>query len=281
MSNYRRIPLLFTLLVACALARAEATLTMADQPLRLIRAAAVYKAINGTAVQKDDILETSGSGVQIEAGPNAIVALGPNTRVYLQNIAADGSGVDLALLQGWVKLLTKAPARGQLTTTALQLALPSGVTIVQSQGGKDAVFAEEGAQQATRFDAKGKPGTALKLASEQYTALEGDKPLSPPGRPARDFLGQMPPPFRDGLVLAPPVPKAGKIAPVKERDVDFADVADWLRATLPVKKNFVGRFKPRLADPVFRKALDQALGQSGEWKPILHPVTPQAAPNLF
>jgi hypothetical protein len=281
MTIFFRLSVTAALLATTVLARADATLTMADQPVRLIRAAAVYKAINGTAVQKDDILETGAGGVQIEAGPNALVALGPNTRVYLQSIAADASGVDLVLLQGWVKLLAKAPARGQLSTPSLQLLVPGGAAIVQSQGGKDAVFAEEGAQQAMRLDAKGKPGTALKLSTEQYTALDGDKPLSAPGRPAREFLSGMPPQFRDGLVQAPPVPKAGKVPPVKERDVDFADVGDWVRASLPVRKNFVTRLKPRLADPVFRKALDQAVGQSSEWKPILHPVTQPAAPNLF
>jgi hypothetical protein len=85
----------------------------------------------------------------------------------------------------------------------------------------------------------------------------------------------MPPSFRDRLARAPDVPKAGKVAPVKERETDFADVQDWLRASLPMHKTFVARFKPRLADPAFRKALDGALGQSADWKPVLHPAKPK------
>jgi hypothetical protein len=45
-----------------------AVLTSADAPLRLIRGAAVYKAANGVALQKDDILESGVGGAQVEAG---------------------------------------------------------------------------------------------------------------------------------------------------------------------------------------------------------------------
>jgi len=104
-------------------------------------------------------------------------------------------------------------------------------------------------------------------------------------RPAPDFLKTMPPAFRDRLVAVPGLAKSvkpGKPAPpVKERDVDYADVSPWLQAKLQVRRALVTRFKPRLADPAFRSQLEQELGQTPEWKAILNPppAARSAAPS--
>ena len=269
-----RYRLLFVcLMLAAAALRAEepaprAVLTLADQPLRLIRGAAVYKAGGGVAVQKDDILETEAAGAQVEAGADAIVALGPRSRVLVANLAADGkSPVELELLQGWAKVYAKG-RRASVVTPALQVTVPSGSTIVHAGGGLDAVFAEEGEQQVA------KAGTILKLAVEQYAGIDASKPQPAlaAGRPPRAFVSALPPAFRDHLARVPGVRNAGKVAPVKERDAAFADVDDWLASTLPARRRFVARFKPRLSDPDFRKQLDRTLGQSPDWKPVLYPA---------
>lgn len=262
-----------------AAAAPRAVLTLAEQPLRLIRGAAVYKAAAGVALLQDDILETGAGGAQIEVAPDAIVALGAQTRVLLANLAAPE--LQLQLLQGWVKVQAKG-RRVLVVTPALQLALAAGATIVNADpSGLDAVFAEDGAQQAARFDDKGRAGAPLKLATEQFVGIEANKPQLATGRPSRAFLAAMPRPFRDRLVPASAPPNAGKAPPVKERDADFADVAAWLQAPLPARRAFVARFKPRLADAGFRAQLDRALGQSVEWKPVLHPVRPSTANALF
>lgn len=256
-----------------------AVLTQLDAPLRLIRGAAVYKAASGVALQKDDILESGAGFSQVEAGPGIIFALGPQTRVMIASLPADGRGtLELALLQGWVKVLDQdGPAA--VVTPALRVALAKGSTIVRAAEDQDAVFAEDGEQQLTRLgkdEARNEAGnkTPLKLATEQYAALEPGKPPVI-GRPPRAFVAAMPPAFRDRLARAPDVSRAGKVAPIKEREADFADVRDWLGAALPVRKTFVARFRPRLADPAFRKALDGALGEAPDWKPVLHPVRPK------
>jgi hypothetical protein len=253
---------------------ARAVLTVADQPLRLIRGAAVYRAGSGVAVQKDDILETADAGAQVEAGADAIVALGPHSRVLVANLAAAAkTPVEMELLQGWIKVYAK-DRRVAVVTPALQVTLASGSTIVHAGDGLDAVFAEEGEQQAARVDANGKVGSPLKLPAEQYAGLDAGKPQLASGRPPRAFVGAMPAAFRDHLAPAPDVKNPGKVPPVKEREAGFADVDDWLASTLPARRRFVARFKPRLLDPDFRKQLDRALGQSPEWKPVLHPVRP-------
>lgn len=256
------------MLVATALRAEEprTVLTLADQPLRLIRGAAVYKAGSGVAVQKDDILETETSGAQVEAGADAIVALGPQSRVLVANLAADGKApVELELLQGWAKVYAKG-RRAVVVTPALQVTVPSGSTIVHAGAGLDAVFAEEGEQQVARA------GTVLKLATEQYAGIDANKQQLVTSRPPRAFVSAMPPAFRDRLARVPGVRNAGKVAPVKERDAAYADVDDWLASTLPARRRFVARFRPRLSDPDFRKQLDRALGQSPDWKPVLHPA---------
>lgn len=250
----------------------RAVLTLADQPLRLIRGAAVYRAGSGVAVQKDDILETGAAGAQVEAGADAIVALGPQSRVLVANLAADGkSPVELELLQGWIKVYAK-DRRASVVTPALQVTLASGSTIVHAGGSQDAVFAEEGEQQAARVDDKGKADSPLKLPAEQYAGIDPAKPQPVPGRPPRAFVGAMPPAFRDHLARVPDVRNAGKVAPTKEREAAFADVDDWLASTLPARRRFVARFKPRLLDADFRTQLDRALGQSPDWKPVLYPA---------
>lgn len=259
---------------AQAPAPVRAVLTLAEQPLRLIRGAAVYKAGAGIAVQKDDILETGASGAQVEAGPKAIFALGPQTRVLVLDLPPAGKAFDLALLQGWVKLMTDTGKPAQVVTPALQVTLATGATIVRSSGdGKDAVFAEEGAQQAAKVE-KGRAGAPLKLAAEQYAEVDPARPQPAAGRPPRAFVAAMPPSFRDRLARVPNLTNAGKAAPVKERDTDFADVEPWLSARLPGVKSFVPRLRPRLADPAFRKALERSLGQQADWKAALHPPRP-------
>jgi hypothetical protein len=250
----------------------RAVLALAEQPLRLIRGAVLYRATTGIAVQKDDILETAGAGAQVEAGPDAIVALGPRTRVLFASLAPGaGSATEVMLLQGWVKVLARGGRRARVVTPVLQVTLPSGSTIVRTghDGGTDAVFAEEGEQQAARLDAGGRAGAPLRLAAEQYAQPDPASSRLVASRPPRAFVAGMPPAFRDRLVPVPFVANAGKVAPVKEREVGFEDVEDWLKAGLPAAQGFAARFRPRLADPAFRRPLERALGQSAPWKAVL------------
>lgn len=251
---------------------AKAVLTLAEPPLRLIRGATVFRAGAGVALLQDDILETGAGGAQFEAAPDAIVALGPQTRVLVANFAP----LELNLLQGWVKVSARG-RRALVATPALQVLLASGTTIVGTQ----AVFAEEGEQQAARIDAQGRAGPPLKLGVEQYAALDPANPQLVAGRPPRAFVTAVPAAFHDRLMAAPRVPNAGKVAPVRERDADFADVSPWLQASLPGRRGFVARFRPRLADAEFRRQLERTLGQSADWKPVLHPARPSTTNALF
>lgn len=260
-------------------AQAVATVTMAEKPLRIIRGTAVYKASVSTIVHKDDMLETGAGGAQVEAGPDAIFALGPETRVYVSGLATDAKGAtELQVLQGWVKLASSTAARPSVTTASFRVGFGAGAVIVYSKPGKDGLFADAGEQLAARMDAKGKPGTPLKIQAEHYAFALAGQPLVVQPRPASDFLGEMPPAFRDRLAAVPPSVRGGKLEAVKEREADFADVAPWLGASLPARQSFVARFRPRLKDAQFRRQLEQALGNSREWKEALNPA-PAPAPS--
>lgn len=265
-----------------AAAEAGAMLALADKPVRIIRGVQVLQGVSGTALDKDDIVETGAGGAQVELGPDSIVALGPQTRVYLLALGQDGkSPASVALLHGWLKVRCVNGRTAQLATAALRIDVAQGAVVVYSEDGRDELFADAGAQQATRLDDKSKPEAPLKVPAENYAFALAGKPLTLQPRPARAFLAAMPPWFRDRLGPGPALGRAAMQPAAGEREVDFADIEPWLNSKLAVRKAFVARFRPRLKDPVFRKALDQALGQGSEWQAVLRPAAarPRPAPN--
>lgn len=257
---------------ATAWAAPSVRLAMADQPVRVIRAADVYQAVNGTPLEQDDIVETGAGGAQLELDSGTIVAVGPQTRLYLSAIGAAPKGsTELALLQGWIKVQTGA-GRAMVAAEALQASVGGGAVVVFSRPGRDALFADSGEQLAAPVTGPGKAGPMQKVASESYVQADAGKPLVMQPRADPQFLRDMPPPFRDRLAPAPQPAKPVKVPAQRQRAVDFADVEGWLRCSLAVRKHFVARFHARLQDPRFRQQLDQALGHGSEWQAVLHPV---------
>ncbi len=256
-----------------------ANISMADKPVRIIRGTAVYKAGIGVLAQKDDIVETGGAGTQLEVSPDLIMALGPDTRIYLNNIGADAqSRTELVLLKGWVKVMSKgtgAAKRIIVTSPAIKVAVDSGSSIVRTTADKGEMFAEEGTQIVSDVDERGKAGADTKVNREQFAMNNVGQGLKILPRPAKDFLAEMPVAFRDPVTPAPDRLKGARVPPSRERDADFADVEPWLNNNLALKKSMVSRFMPRIKDANFRKQLDEQLGQSAEWKTILHPPPPK------
>ena len=226
-------------LCAASAAMAQAVVTIAEKPLRIIRGGAVYKAAAGTIVQKDDIIETAAGNAQLEAGPDAIIAIGPETRIYIGAEAAE-----VQLLQGWVKL-----ARASVTMASFRSGFSSGAVIVSSRPGRDALFADEGEQLVVQVDGKGKQGVPVKVPAEQFAFALAGQPLVVQPRAAKDVLGEMPPQFRDRLAPVAASNRVAKVAAVKERAADVADVAPWLASALPARKGLVRRFRPAMTTP--------------------------------
>ncbi|QGZ38159.1 hypothetical protein IP92_01548 [Pseudoduganella flava] len=262
-------PLLLLLLPVLVHAAAPAILTLADRPVRLIRGTVLYKAVNGTALQRDDIVETEDVGARFDTG-TAIVALGPRTRVRLAMLPGDGKPVtEIALLQGWVKLA--AHGRARVVAPLLQVCVPDGVTVVHSDGGKAAVLAEAGEQQVVHQIGAGRLRRTLRPLGEQYAAFEAGE-LKAVGRAPRDFVAALPPALRATLQAVPALPYAGQVPPVKERDVSHADLVHWQAAPPPLRRGLGARLRPRLADPSFRSEFETPPGERAGWRTVLHPV---------
>lgn len=267
---------LFSLLMAPGALRAEdsAVITLADQPLRLIRAAAVYKASAGVALQSNDVIETTEAAAQIEMAQGLIVALAADTRIYWQASSSPTGAPQIYLLKGWIKLVQ--PGAGQVLVTApwVQLAMGEGAVIVHNAVDKVELFAESGAQTIAPLFELGKIGEEKIFPVEHYALWQPDQGIKTQARPPKHFISEMPKNYRDPLAPAPNRAKSVKNTAVFERDVSYADISDWLVSNFAVRKTWVKRFKPRLKDKEFRTALDAALGQTAEWKPILHPPPP-------
>ncbi len=263
-----------------AQAEDEAVLTLADQPVRIIRATSVYKGTTGVLLQKNDLVETSAGSAQIEFTPGLILAMAPNTRLYW--LAPNGSAntSQINVLAGWVKIAHKGPGRVLVTSPWLQLALESGASIVMSSTDKTELFAETGVQFIAPLGEQGRMGEEKPFPVEHYALWQPDQGVKTFPRPPKHFISEMPMNFRDPLAHAPDRSKGAKTPAVLEREVIYADVKDWLSSNFGLGKTWVKRFKPRLKDKEFRAALDAQLGQTPDWKPILHPPPPPPKPKI-
>ncbi len=262
-----------------AMANDLSAITLADKPVRIIRGATVFKGVVGVAVQKDDIVETGASGAQIEISNELMFALAPETKIYLANTQfGESTHPEIVLLNGWLKVFDKrsgSSGRVLISTPLIRVFLETGFSIVHVSGSKAEMFAEDGVQTIAELNETGKIGPEMKISHEQYAFRLFGENLKIIPRPPKEFIAQMPITFRDPVTAAPDRLKGIKIQAVKEREADFPDVEQWLNSNVGVKKNFVNRFKARLKDPNFRQQLDVQLGQTADWKPILHPLPPK------
>lgn len=257
-----------------AWAEDEAVLTLADQPVRILRATSVYKGTTGVLLQKNDLVETAAGPAQIEFAQGLILALAPNTRIYwlAPNTAAGVSQINV--LDGWVKILHKGSARIIVMSPQVQLAIEGGASILHSAADKTEIFAESGVQFIAPVAEAGRAGEEKPFPVEHYALWQPEQGIKTLPRPPKQFISDMPMNYRDPLNRAPDRTKGAKIPAVMEREVMYADVKDWLVSNFALGKTWVKRFKPRLKDKEFRAALDLELGQTPDWKPILHPPPP-------
>ena len=253
-------------------------ITLADKPVRIIRGVTVLKAVVGVPVQKDDIVETGASGAQIEISTELMFALAPETKIYLANTQfAETNHAEIVLISGWLKVYDKragSSGRVLITTPSIRVSLEAGFSIAHVSAEKTEMFAEEGLQTIAEFNEAGKIGAELKIGREQYAFRLSGQSLKIIPRPPKEFIAEMPITFRDPVVAAPDRLKGVKMQALKEREVDYPDIEYWLKSNIALRKTFVNRFRPRLKEANFRQLLDAQLGQTADWKPILHPAPP-------
>ena len=266
-------------LLAASQAHAAWTIASADAPATVIRAANVYQLGVGEALRDDDLIESPLRGVvQLQDDAGNLLALGAQTRVLLQ------AGPRVVLLDGWLKVAHPCAAapckvldidteRGSIelgTSTAASTAV-----VVAALPGTDhdkstiAVFSESGTQTLAASARK----STITPGSFAYVSVSAPPQIAQ--RPSSAFLTDMPVAFRDALQRLPVTPAAHD-SPVKPlRAVTYDDVSAWLASDLPARKLFPARFRSRLADQAFRRAVDQNLKALPEWRVLLYPPPPR------
>lgn len=263
--------LVFSLAATGAAANAQTfpVLSFAEQPVQLIRGTGAYVVSPGTRLQAGDILQSGSAGLQIEGLAGTTLAMGSDTRMYIEKI---GATTELHLLNGWLKAQPTAAAPASMLAVqfgSLRLEMNTGASVLHAAPGSAEVFVEQGTQSLAELDKRGQPGRTTPLAREQYATRAAYQPAQVAARADKAFVAAMPRQFFDALV-----PVAGKLGaatlPHKQHDVTYEDIGPWLAGAFGSERQaWVVRFSPRLSDPLFRKKLGDELGATAEWKAVL------------
>jgi hypothetical protein len=222
--------------VSPALQGAEgiATISSAEQPVRLLRDTSFYLASRGAQLLAGDIVESGAGGIQLEARNAATIALGPASRICFK------AGEPI-LLEGWMKI--QAPANAALKFGAVGLALNAlgGSIILHAAVGKTELFVETGEAGVAEMEGA-KAVRTTRIPREQYAVRVATQPLKLLPRPPKEFLAGMPAAFQDTLM--PVAVKGPTPAPKLERRATFVEVAPWLAGDQALHQSIYRRFNP-------------------------------------
>jgi hypothetical protein len=250
-------------------------LTLRDGAVRVIRGYAVMQGAEGMRLRQGDIIETAQPGmVQLEFSGGTIVAVGPSSRLFL--FSPGGATAEFVLLSGWVKGETPAGRTYRFVSPWLAATSRGGAILLHVTSEAAEVFVESGSASVGVASA----GAAASSKTKSFFARRAGKPVTTASRPDAAFLSGMPVPFRD--TLPPRLSRfAGKKAPEPKRDhdVSYAEVERWLTLSPAWRRGFVERFRPRLEDDAFHRAIEAHLAALPDWEPILHPEKHKTAPT--
>jgi hypothetical protein len=256
-----------------------ALVSVADGPaFSLIRGARLFAATRGVSLAPGDIIQTQSANLLILEFRNGaqvavVVAIGPSSQVcWLQRT----DHVTLAVRTGWIKVDTLSSAqKAQAEAQGLRLggASVGGIYVLHVGSSADEIFDEQGSvslsEQRTRGEEAATPGKPNQLVRRADAGtLRSQMGVDDA------FVVAMPAAFRDPLPTGMGARLPGRSEPQPLREVSFNDVADWLSAPRSWRQGFIGRFRTRLSDPAFSRALDATMSSHPEWQPILHPPPP-------
>jgi hypothetical protein len=267
------------LLAGAAWADNRPLLTIVDGEARVTDGTRHLEATEGQRLSPGALIDTGRRAglVRIEWPDGQTVDLGPDTHLMLSPAAVAPNPKAVYLLSGWAKLSSGATQPvGGLVTPGADLSGFKGVAVVLVAPGESLVFAESGAlQMRERGGAKAGPAQALK-AGEAYLRAGSSAP-SVTQRPPPELLKRIPRGFRDTLPLLAPK--------FKDKDVNapplplpsYTELAPWLTAEVPLRREFPRRFAARAQEAPFRAELVAHLASHPEWEPVLYPPPPKPA----
>jgi hypothetical protein len=272
------------MLVFAAHANASWTLVQADAPVTVIHGAGQYQTGGGQRFAADDMVETpAAGGAQVQDDAGNSVLLGPGTRAMLMR---DGQ---MALLQGWVKLLhacsTPNCTAAVIETSSTRVESGEKTAAVIAAGAPnyrdaDAVFCESGTANLLAIAVSGNghgKAVPLRLSAQQFAVHATDNStLSAVARPDPVFIATMPVNFRDAVRPLPMPKTVREASAARMQPVSYDDIADWLNSGLAVRTqaatNFSARFQARLSDTAFRSEIKQHLHTLPDWRPLIYPA---------
>ena len=265
-----RIAFIMSMIWCCSLANADtgdqgSGITMADQPLRLIRAATMYQAGAGLAVQPEDILETGKGSLQLELTAGLLL-MGPNSRLYVNEISSTRGSV--VALTGWIKIVSLHQGqRISVMTPSMQVVADNGAAIIHAASSQTELFVESGSHQVKAVDLHGATGSAVAVKADQFTIANQVGGVQVGTRASREFIAQMPLAFRDQVL--PVNKKMTRSSPSRMHEIEFSDIEPWLKTDLVSRKVLTKQVVVRLKDPEFHRQFDAEMGQIAEWKALL------------
>ena len=267
-----RIAVLLFCTCTGAWAQMVGTLTMAEGKVTLIRGTTVYAVAEGTKLGAGDIIQTEAKGqaqVEFQGGPTINFAAG--TQALLLNLSKTGSA-EFAVLVGWVKFTQKKPNGAiRFYMPVAQLVVEDATGVIHATGGAVEIFIESGTANFFESGKKGAAGSARTIRGGEFIVRTDDQPAVVAARPSAQFVGALPRHFKDNLPVRFDRVKDRKAEPKRDHEAAYAEVEAWLKASPPVRKNFVRRFQSRAHDAEFRKGLIANLREHPEWDPILYP----------
>ncbi len=257
-------------------AEAPGLITLLEGEATLIVGARAFEAARGARVAAGSIIETDAklSLLRLEWPDGSVLDLGPLTKVLIKPASISVRKPPLFyLLQGWAKQTQSSTPAGQMAL-AVDVAPFKGVLVTHIEDGQETLFSESGGVQLSP-----RRGGALMNLRAGEAALSGVN-IQPQqlARPAPAWLQKVPRAFRETLPSRLAQATAAEPTLRAKPVLSYASLQAWLVAEPALRREFPRRFAERLADRVFRGAVQAQMAQHPEWDVLLHPPRPASAP---
>ncbi len=250
-------------------------LTVVEGSVQLVRGSVSYAAAQGVALQNGDMLATDPKGqAQIEFEDGAILNVSRGTRALLLSPQNAGGEPGVALQSGWAKFTRTKAAKGKpyrYITPLVRLGTEGATGVLRIGEDSSEIFVESGAGRLVELSKSGSPGGGRDVKGGEFVVRAAGQPLTASPRPSAEFIKAMPGYFRDDLPVFLPRVRDRNVEPAREHEATYAEVEPWLKASPPIRKPLIERFRNRAKDPQFRGKLIENLATHPEWDRILFP----------
>lgn len=253
-------------------------MTLLDGKPRLLRGTAWFTLVEGVRIRDSDVidvpekaqmqLEMTDGGVLSLVGPGALYSVSVTPGDAKQRAAAE-----FWLSKGWLKLDTKPTATRLRVRSGLGSVLTAdAAAVIRLTGDTLDVFVETGTAKVVEPGKSDSAGIDIKGGG--FASRGAGKALTTAERAPAAFVGALPRDFMDALPL-----RAARFAnprePAPDHEATYAEVQTWLSG--PYRVSFMKRFEPKLADPVFKAAVDANSKATPEWVTAAKPPPPPPA----